>query len=198
MQLQIYLRKIDMDPNLIQCIVSYLHFWKYNRLLQPLIMQKIRNLVDLQDRIGAWQFFEGWLHSDWERLQEQYYGSIISRRSSKRWTIALITQAQIKHNNALDLQIRELHNNLIITGLRQKDRHLSTIPLTWLFTLPQTQKMEWLNQTNLALTQSKKWHFRLRRSWHEHHRRHQIMIMSMQRSLSNWLHNSAWWQNWLQ
>jgi hypothetical protein len=169
--------------------------------------------VDLQDQIGAQNFFEGWLHSDWEQVQEQYYGSINSKRSSKRWTIALITklwevawdlwefrnsayhkqinQALREDNIVLDIKIRELHNNLIITGLRPKDRHLSTIPLAWLFTLPRTQKLEWLNQTNLALAQSKKWHFQLRQSQHEHHRRHQIMIMSMQRSLSNWLHYST-------
>lgn len=62
---------------------------------------------------------------------------------------------QTEDNIVLDIKIRELHNNLIITGLRPKDRHLSTIPLAWLFTLPRTQKLGWLNQTNLALAQSK-------------------------------------------
>jgi hypothetical protein len=48
--------------------------------------------LDLQDTIGAQQFFEGWLHCEWEVVQAKYYTDIHSRRSGKRWTIALITK----------------------------------------------------------------------------------------------------------
>jgi hypothetical protein len=170
-------------------IVSYLHSWKHGWLLQPLSEQKLWHLLNLQDTKGARQFFEGWVHSDWELLQEQYYISIVYHKQ--------INKSQLEDTNALDLQVRELSDDLTITGLRPKDRYLSTIPLARLLSLPRIQKVEWLHQANLALAQSKKWHFRLRRPWHEHHWRHHNMILSMQSLLSNWLHNSSWWQLWL-
>jgi hypothetical protein len=43
------------------------------------------------------------------------------------------------------------------------------------------------------MAQAKKRNFNLWRSQHEQHRRHHSMIVSMQLSLSNWLHQSHWW-----
>jgi len=35
---------------------------------------------------------EGWLHKDWESIQQKYYKLIQSRQTSKRWMAAVITK----------------------------------------------------------------------------------------------------------
>jgi hypothetical protein len=47
-----------------------------------------QGLLDLQDSIGARQFFEGWLHYEWEVLQQKYYMEINSREAAKMDYIA--------------------------------------------------------------------------------------------------------------
>jgi hypothetical protein len=90
---------------------------------------------------------------------------------------------------AIDLQIKSLSDTLSIMGLLPKDLHLADITLTRLLQFPQHQKMEWLHQASLALEQVKLRQFNLRRKDNEYLQRHQTMIASMQRNLSNWLHS---------
>jgi hypothetical protein len=166
-------------------------------------------MLDLQDTIGARQFFEGWVHLEWESLQAQYYKEIKSRRSSKRWTIALITKLwdiawdlwdfrnavfHHQHNlslqedtSALDDKVRDLIYHLSLISLLPKDKHLTMISTQRLLLLPRSQKIEWIQQVNLALAQPKKRHFQIRFSRTEHLRRHQNMFKSMQILLRNWL-----------
>jgi hypothetical protein len=141
-------------------------------------------LIELQETIGARQFFEGWTHHEWEKLQEQYYSGIKSRRSSKRWATALITKlwnvawdlwefrngvfhqklnhSQLEDTNALDVKVRDISHKLNQTGLLPKDRHLMSISITRLLLLPRIQKVEWLNQATLALAHVKKRQFQIR------------------------------------
>jgi hypothetical protein len=93
--------------------------------------------------------------------------------------------------SAIDLQVRELIQQLSLTGLRPKDRHLASITLERLLDFPRAQKIEWIRQTTLALAQYKRWNFHLRRSQHEHYLRHHRMILAMQTSLRNWLHKTT-------
>jgi hypothetical protein len=164
----------------------------------------------LQDSIGPRQFFEGWLHSEWELLQEKYYKEINSHRSAKRWTIAVIMwmweiawdiweyRNEVLHNKnnhsttedteAIDLRVKTLWDTIYITGLLPKDLHLADITLTRLLQFPRHQKTEWLHQVSLALEQAKSRQFHHRRHENAYIQRHQTMIASMQRFLSNWLH----------
>jgi hypothetical protein len=143
-------------------------------------------MLDLQEYIGKRQFFEGWLHIGWERLQDGYYTNINSKRNGKRWMIAVITKLweiawdiwdfcnEIFHHQtnesstqdsaALDFRLRNLSYTLTITGLCPKDSHLAEITLDRLLMLPRFQKVEWLNQAELALTLAKNRHFQLLRS----------------------------------
>jgi hypothetical protein len=177
------LHKIDTDPDIITCTISYLHAWRYNHSLQLINSRTLQNILQLQDTIGARQFFKGWIHSGWEELQEQHCNKISSKRSSKCWTIALITKLwevawdlwdyrnAVYHDqqnkslqeekSSLDLQVRDLIQQMTLTGLRPKDRHLASITLERLLDFPRSQKIEWIQQTTLALAQSKRWHFHL-------------------------------------
>jgi hypothetical protein len=87
----------------------------------------------------------------------------------------------------LDKQIGDLHSTMTIIGLLPKDQHLTEITLNRLLAFSRRQKVEWMTQVTLALDQSKLRHFQIRRSQHEHHRRHQLMLESMRRTLQNWL-----------
>jgi hypothetical protein len=208
-KLQTGLNKIDTDPELIDIIINYLNAWRYDHALIPLDDEKYRLLLENQNTIGARQFLEGWLHWDWELMQEQFYQDIKSRRSTRQWTIAVITKLwdiawdlwefrnavfHQRHNQtlqedslALDVQIRDMCHTITITGLLPKDQHLAAISLTCLIDFPRSRKIEWLQQMTLALAHARKRNFDLRRSRHEQHRRHQCMIESMQNSLRNWL-----------
>jgi hypothetical protein len=86
------LRKLDTDPDILQAIITYLTSWQNEQFLHPIREDKLSKLMALQDNIGTKQFFEGWIHLEWERAQHHYYTAIKSQRSGKRWTIALITK----------------------------------------------------------------------------------------------------------
>jgi hypothetical protein len=135
-------------------------------------------MLELQDIIGAQQFFEGWVHEGWERLQVNHYSIIHSRQSGKRWIIVLITklweiawdlwdfrntvyhqhsnQATQEDTTVLNQQVKDISYKLTLTGLLPKEKHLTTIPLSKLLTFPRPQKLEWITQANLALEQVKK------------------------------------------
>jgi hypothetical protein len=91
-QLQSHLLQLDTDPKIITGVIYYLKSWTSDHLLQPIHDTSIKKLLHLQDTIGKRQFFEGWLHSGWEKLQEQYYTNINSWQNGKCWMIAVITK----------------------------------------------------------------------------------------------------------
>jgi hypothetical protein len=204
------LRKLDTDPDISTAIIKYLQAWRSDHSLQSLTTETLYHILELQEDIGARQFFEGWIHAEWEHKQKAYYTSINSRHSSKRWTIALITKLweiawdlwefwnTVYHQQQnislqedtvrLDVQVRELVHNIEMIGLLPKDSHLSDIPITRVTEFPRHTKTEWIRQVALALEQAKKRHFLSRQSRNEQHRRHQIMIQSMQLFMRNWIH----------
>jgi hypothetical protein len=172
------LNKLDTDP-----YVKYLNAWRYNYNLHSLKESKIRSLLDLQETIGARQFFKGWLHKEWENRQEHYYRTSNSKHSGKRWTIALITKlwdiawdlwdhhnevyhkqmnyTQEEDKEVMDLQIQDLYDNMVMTGLLPKDQHLLSIPLHRIIAFPRPRKVEWIEQSHLAVAQAKKRNFNL-------------------------------------
>jgi hypothetical protein len=146
---------------------------------------------------------------EWEAMQAQYYHDIKSRRSSKRWTVALITklwevawelwdfrnavfhhqqnQSLLEDRSVLDDKVRDYLTYLSLTGLLPKDKHLATISLPRLLLFPRHQKVEWIQQAALTMAQAKKSNFRLRLAQKEHLQRRQNMIVSMQITFQNWL-----------
>jgi hypothetical protein len=210
-KLQRALHKINTDPDLVNAIILYLNSWRNNSSLRDITKDTLINLLQAQETIGAQQFFEGWIHKEWEILQHHYYQSIDSRRSSKRWTIALITKLwevawdlwdfrnDVFHHNrnlateddisALDSQVKQLSYKLSITGLPAKDQHLVDISLPRLLAFPRLQKVEWLQQAALTLAHAKTRQYLIRRSRQEHLRRYQLMISSMQHTFQNWINS---------
>jgi hypothetical protein len=203
---------MDTSPDLIDLILQYLNAWRYDKNIHPLTKPSLWKLLSLQDTIGARQFFEGWVHKEWEVIQTKYLNEISSRRSGKRWTSALISKMWDvawdlwEHRNAvyhhtsnkalasdsaiLDTQVRVLIQKLDQIELMPKDQHLAIIPFERLTTFPRIRKVEWIRQTSMALAQAKKRNYVPRQSQHEKHRRHQSMINSMQTILQNWLDNT--------
>jgi hypothetical protein len=91
-QLKTSLDKLETDPALTKLIIEYLNAWRNDHNLCSTSPHEFTELLHLQDNIGARQFFEGWIHKEWEATQERYYREKNFRRSRKRWTIALITK----------------------------------------------------------------------------------------------------------
>jgi hypothetical protein len=207
-KLQHALNKINTDPDLVTAIMLYLNSWRNNSSLRNITKDTLINLLQLQETIGAQQFFEGWIHTEWEIMQDRYYQIIDSRRSSKRWTIALITKLwevawdlwdfrnEVFHHkknlaveddiSVLDLQVKQLSNKLSITGLPEKDQHLLDIPLPRLLAFLVYKKWNGSNRRHSPWL-TKKRQYLIRRSRQEHLRRYQLMILSMQHSFQNWL-----------
>jgi hypothetical protein len=193
--LQKRLQKIDTDTDtdLVQCIISYLNAWRYGHLLTSIDQEHLKELLALQDTIGAQQFFEGWIHKQRELTQNRYYQKINSRRSGKWWTIALITKlwevawdlwdfcntvfhqqqnrSRDEDISILDCEIRHPSHRLHMTGLLPKDQHLLSISLSRLLSFPRLQKVEWIQQVELAVAQARARHYQLWRARLKHHRR---------------------------
>ncbi len=68
---------------------------------------------------------------------------------------------QEEDKEVMDLQIRDLYDNMALTGLLPKDQHLFSIPLHCIFALPRPRKAEWIEQSHLAVAQAKKRNFNL-------------------------------------
>jgi hypothetical protein len=180
------LQRLDTDPELISLMLTYLKTWREGGFLQRIPGHQYHALLGLQETIGARQFFEGWMHTEWEHIQHQYYLATQSSCSSKRWTIAIITKmweiawdlwdfrnAVYHHQQnhsleqdtaAIDLKIRDMYNNLATTELLLKDKHLSDITLQRLLLFQRIQKVEWLEQATLALAQAKTRYYLTRRT----------------------------------
>jgi hypothetical protein len=77
------LRKLDTDPDILQAIITYLTSWRNEQFLHTIREDKLSKLMALRDNIGTKQFFEGWIHLEWERAQHHYYTAIKSQRSGK-------------------------------------------------------------------------------------------------------------------
>jgi hypothetical protein len=213
LKLQNSLRRLDTDPNLIEVIIKYLNAWRSDDTLHALNTHQYLELVVAQETIGARQFFEGWLHWNWEATQAQYYKEIHSRRSPQRWTTAVITKLwdvawdlweyrnSVFHQHmnrslqedvlTIDLQIKDIHSAAETIPLLPKDRHLMTISINRLLDFPRHRKVEWMQHTLLAMQQAKKSYFNLRQTRQEYTRRHHDMIVSMQTTLRTWLQSSS-------
>lgn len=134
------------------------------------------------------------------KCQTVFFIALINKLWEVAWDLWHFRNTVYHHHNnqslqedslALDVQIRDLSHTINLTGLLPKDQHLLTFSITRLLEFPRDRKMEWLQQTTLALAQAKKKHFQIRRARQEQHRRHHSMIVSMRQTFSNWLHSHA-------
>jgi hypothetical protein len=200
--LELSLRKWDMDPTILHVIMTYLKGWQSN---EQVLYQPPRFLEDVfneQCRIGWRRFFEGWLSTSWEALQQQFNTVTKSNRTGKRWVSALIQKIWDiawdlwEHRNGilhekenvvtrtmelhLNQRVMRVFLNLCSRALCSTDRHLVHLPLSKLLDCTVHYKVQWLTVAEPAL------HERRRQEWQDNHRATR-MVHGMRQCMLSWL-----------
>jgi len=88
--LEIFLRKWDTDPTILHLILTYLKSWQSGETISYQPPRYLEQVLKQQCIIGWHRFFEGWLSSQWEVVQQHYYSVIKSNKTGKRWVSAII------------------------------------------------------------------------------------------------------------
>jgi len=78
------------DPDIASAIIEGLNNWRYSTSGLSTNSSNLAVAVDMQTDIGWSLAIERWLTFEWAEQQVAYYRSINSRRSRRRWLIALI------------------------------------------------------------------------------------------------------------
>ena len=90
--LRMWLEKHDTHPDLVEILCKRLSEWRNGEGLQPMVFSDpvLYRLLLKQDTIGWRSCIEGLLVREWAVVQASYFEMIGSRRSGKRWAVALI------------------------------------------------------------------------------------------------------------
>jgi hypothetical protein len=84
--LEWWLYDINMDPELVECIVEYVQGWG-QELMEEIVRGALERFNEMgwsQDKIGWQQFLEGMISKEITRIQQQHYALSGSRMSLKR------------------------------------------------------------------------------------------------------------------
>ncbi len=176
-ELRTWLESVQTYPPLIDLIIRNLTEWRTDDQAPTDTPRELLELVRLQSHVGWRRFFEGWLVQDWQLLQQQHYSALHSRRSGRRWVIALIKKLWevawnlwehrngVLHNaeqrpavrdiRRLDREIIRAFRHLSDLLLSSNDVHLVHLPLTDLLKKELLYKQEWLRIANLAISSAR-------------------------------------------
>jgi hypothetical protein len=73
--------EVDTDPDVRESIIKYLTLWQLHDMQDPLPGNE--QFLVKQHLIRWGNVFEGWMSSDWEEAQQNYYNFLKYRRTSK-------------------------------------------------------------------------------------------------------------------
>jgi len=195
-KLKAWLRAQGTSPEIRDTLLRNLEAWASPSQPEPNTTQT--PLEAAQSKIGWDRLLDGWLSVYWRTQQEQQWSQVKSRKSSKRWTSALIQKLwdiswdMWEHRNnelhsggqathqilhlAVDDQIRQAYDG----GAQQLPRnslHLINAPIETVLGYPLESKHLWLASVHEA---------QQRRKVHEFGRYH-----SEQRFMQAWLDTAA-------
>jgi len=90
--LEKWMLEVHADPviakTILQSIQTWLNLWQQED--QTYLPEELETLMHWQEDIGWGNFIEGFHHSAWQELQRDYYTKLQSRRTGKRWNVALL------------------------------------------------------------------------------------------------------------
>jgi hypothetical protein len=197
-----WMTNVDTDLDIQSAILHYLRTWKDNTSEPHDSTAELDPLVTQQSLHGWRLFFEGWTDKGWEEAQQLYYSFLCSRRTGRRWVIALIKKMwQIawdlwEHRNGilheqqnavsanaiteLDRKLRISYYNCRSILLGGIDRHLFSLSLPQLLQKDVIHRQTWLHQVELAMRNIRK------RGWVRWHSS-PIMLLGMRRRMQQWL-----------
>jgi hypothetical protein len=149
--LQQWLDEQQTNPDIALSIISSLHNWRYSDTKPLSQFSSINLTLDMQSDIGWNLLLEGWATFAWADQQAAYYKLINSRKSGRRWLIALTCKLWLiawdlwEHRNgilhetknhqlstemvALDRQVRKLYSEGLLLLSHYLDCYLFLMPL---------------------------------------------------------------------
>ena len=117
-KLKEWLTENDVEDTFAELICTRLTEWRLGSDLTPIRSTdpEIRRLFDLQDSIGWKAFLEGVLDVEWQKFQQTQYDETGSRKTGKRWVVALIRKLW---NTAWDMwqHRNEVQNHTVLGAL---------------------------------------------------------------------------------
>ena len=161
------------NPQIAEAILTGLHAWHQNVPVQfpTFTFPELNKTLQQQNEIGWQSFLEGWVSTGWQLIQQRHYQWLESKRSGRRWVIALIKKLwqvawdQWEHRNAtlhkqtsipsieasehLNTTISAEYHSGSITLLPQ-DRYLFGTPLDKLLKQSFDQRTLWLQRIRTA------------------------------------------------
>ena len=101
------------STSLAQAIIAIVEAYRHQTdvAIQWSWPDDIREAAQLQNTMGPRAFMEGLLHQQWEGIQEQYLGSIESRRSPRRWMRLLVLKTWMVSWDMWDARNAQVHDN---------------------------------------------------------------------------------------
>jgi hypothetical protein len=88
--LQQHMEERQTDPEIRAKILEGLKCWREGSKISNEAQSSAQSVAVLQEDIGWKHFFEGRHHCMWRQLQSEYFQTIRSLKSSKRWSTAII------------------------------------------------------------------------------------------------------------
>jgi len=159
-------------PDLQQAILQRLEEWRDNKSRRPIYASNgmLREAVQQQDCIGWWSFFQGRITQQFERVMEEHYNQITTKKKHNKWTRQLIQQMwelqfqlwehrnNIEHNEMtpakqqqLEVKMARARDELQVgcADLQRQDRYLFAEPEVVL-SMTLSELTLWLQEVGLA------------------------------------------------
>jgi len=127
-ELDNWMAAAQTHPQIRQDIIAGLNKWHDNDMT-PHQLRDPSLAVTLQDGIGWGVVFEGCLARQWREEQEIYWKAIKSRKSSRRWTVALLQRLMTTAWDMWQHRNKALHESdtnkqaIVEADINQEIRH---------------------------------------------------------------------------
>ena len=172
-KLEDWMLESQTDPDIQEAVIHSLNQWRYPSRSASPIPSSLKVSMDQQNDIGWQSFLEGWIAMDWECVQQEYYDFLKSRKTGKRWIIALIKKLWLvawdlweHRNNILHTQTNAISKEKLQTANRKLsklfckyqavlsstiDKYLFEVPLQQLLQKDLHYKEEWIKNLESAV-----------------------------------------------
>ncbi len=168
-----WFNSMQTDPDIQHIIIAYLKSWRDDTSEISSNSFMLEEVLEHQSSIGWQRFFEGWTGIGWERAQQAYFTLIKSRRTGKRWVVALIKKMWDiawdlwEHRNGIlyqssnvatdaellniDRSVRNNFTKLQNLLLPAHDKHLLSLALPRLLKKDKVFKEAWLRNATMVI-----------------------------------------------
>jgi hypothetical protein len=203
-----WLEEAQTDPDLTSTVLDYLNSWRDGNGTSVAHSAAIQDLLDHQSKLGDHRLLEGWAVQDWAILQQEYYASIRSRKTGKRWLIALIrkfwevawdlwearnclihtTNSALLHQQlaSTNAKVQRLYHGSFNKVLRV-DAQLFKQALRDILKKDVAYKKQWIVQVEAAVKAARLCRWRNCQQNTEQHLRRIHLMRQMRRLMEDWL-----------